>query len=138
MNRPELKSGGLISILFCKKLVSFNLLHVLQLIHFVNLPFVLNNFPFPGVIPACPQGAARVLENLSLSKGQIPGMHAPRREHAAQGVRPSQEELNWVSVSKILNGIGGGTVKIGNDLFNYTRFPKIGINTSNFLIVSSE
>lgn len=54
---------------------------------------------------------------------------------AAQGPHLSQEELNWVSVSKMLNEIGGGIVKIGNDLFNYMRIPVIGINTSNFLIV---
>lgn len=35
----------------------------------------------------------------------------------------------------MLNEIGGGTVKIGNDLFNYTHVPMVGIiNTSNFLI----
>ena len=57
---------------------------------------------------------------------------------AAQGLHLSQEELNWVSVSKMLNEIGGGIVKIGNDLFNDMRIPMIGINRSNFLILSSE
>lgn len=57
---------------------------------------------------------------------------------AAQGLHLSQEELNWVSVSKMLNEIGGGIVKIGNDLFNDMRIPMIGINPSNFLILSSE
>lgn len=36
---------------------------------------------------------------------------------------------------KMLNEIGGGIVKIGNDLFNYMRIFVIGINTFNFLIV---
>lgn len=62
----------------------------------------------------------------------------PHAGIAAQGFHLSQEELNWVSVSKMLNEIGGGIVKIGNDLFNDMHIPVIGINTSNFLILSSE
>ena len=62
----------------------------------------------------------------------------PHAEIAAQGFHLSQEELNWVSVSKMLNEIGDGIVKIGNDLFNDTHIPVIGINMSNFLILSSE
>ena len=45
---------------------------------------------------------------------------------AAQGFHLSQEELNWVSVSKMLNEIGSGIVKIGNDLFNDMHIPVIG------------
>ena len=62
----------------------------------------------------------------------------PHAGIAAQGFHLSQEELNWVSVSKMLNEIGDGIVKIGNDLFNDTHIPVIGINMSNFLILSSE
>lgn len=62
----------------------------------------------------------------------------PHAGIAAQGFHLSQEELNWVSVSKMLNEIGDGIVKIGNDLFNDMHIPVIGINTSNFLILSSE
>ena len=62
----------------------------------------------------------------------------PHAGIAAQGFHLSQEELNWVSVSKMLNEIGDGIVKIGNDLFNDMHIQVIGINTSNFLILSSE
>lgn len=65
-------------------------------------------------------------------------MRGPTQGTAAQGVCWSQGARNWVSVSKMLNEIGGGIVKIGNDLFNYMCIPMVGINTSNFLIFSSE
>lgn len=45
-------------------------------------------------------------------------MGGPTQGAAAQGVLLSQEALKWVSVSKMLNEIGDGIVKIGNDLFN--------------------
>lgn len=79
-----------------------------------------------------------MLEKLSLSKGEIPEMGGPTQGTAAQGAHWSQEGLNWVSVSKMLNEIGGRIVKIGNDLFNYMHVPMVGIiNTSNFLIFSA-
>lgn len=62
----------------------------------------------------------------------------PHAGIAAQGFHLSQEELNWVSVSKMLNEIGDGIVKIGNDLFNGMHIPVVGINMSNFLTLSSE
>lgn len=66
-------------------------------------------------------------------------MGAPTQGTAAPGARWSREGLNWVSVSKMVNEIGGGIVKIGNDLFNSRHVPVVGMtNTSNFLILSSE
>lgn len=62
---------------------------------------------------------------------------ALHRELLAPGFQLSQEELNWVSVSKMLNEIGGGIVKIGNDLFNYMHIPHDWykyVQLSNFLI----
>lgn len=59
------------------------------------------------------------------------------RELLAPGFHLSQEELNWVSVSKMLNEIGGGIVKIGNDLFNYMHIPHDWykyVQLSNFLV----
>lgn len=64
-------------------------------------------------------------------------MSGPTQGIAAQGLHLAHEELKWVSVSKMLNETGGGIVKIGNDLFNYTHIPHDWYKyaqLSNFLI----